>query len=160
MSTRFSHDLTYDAPMAAVDAMLMDPEFRERACEAQGAVRTTVSVTEADAGVTVVIDQVQLAEGIPGFARKFVGDEINLVQTEVWFDAENARVEVVIPGKPGEMSGTISLSESAGVTTERVEMVIKVNIPLVGGKIENLIADLLRKALESENAVGRAYLSG
>jgi hypothetical protein len=160
MSTRFSHDLTYDAPMAAVDAMLMDPEFRERACEAQGAVRTTVSVTEADAGVTVVIDQVQLAEGIPGFARKFVGDEINLVQTEVWFDAENARVEVVIPGKPGEMTGTINLSESGGVTTERVKMEIKVNIPLVGGKIENLIADLLRKALKSENAVGRDYLSG
>ena len=69
--------------------------------------------------MTVVIDQVQPAEGIPGFARKFVGDEINLVQTETWLDAENARVEVVIPGKPGEMTGTINLSESAGVTTER-----------------------------------------
>jgi hypothetical protein len=159
MSTRFSHDLTYDAPMADVDAMLMDPEFRERACEAQGAIRQTVSVTEDSGGVTVVVDQVQNAEGIPGFARKFVGEEINLIQTESWFDAENARVEVVIPGKPGEMAGTINLSESGGVTTERVEMDIKVNIPLVGGKIENLIADLLRKALKSENAVGRDYLS-
>ena len=160
MSTRFSHDLTYDAPMAAVDAMLVDPTFRERVCDAQGAIRKTVSITEQDAGVTVVIDQVQLAEGIPGFARKFVGDEINLVQTESWFDAENARVEVVIPGKPGEMTGTVSLSESGGVTTETVEMTIKVNIPLVGGKIESLIADLLRKALKSENVVGRDYLSG
>jgi hypothetical protein len=159
VSTRFSHDLTYDAPMADVDAMLMDPEFRERACAAQGAVRQTVSVTEDSGEVTVVVDQVQLSEGIPGFARKFVGDEINLVQTESWFDAENARVEVVIPGKPGEMTGTINLSESGGVTTERVEMEIKVNIPLVGGKIENLIADLLRKALKSENSVGRDYLS-
>jgi len=159
VSTRFSHDLTYDAPMADVDAMLMDPEFRVRACEAQGAIRQTVSITDDSGGVTVVVDQVQNAEGIPGFARKFVGDEINLIQTESWFDAENARVEVVIPGKPGEMTGTINLSESGGVTTERVEMEIKVNIPLVGGKIENLIADLLRKALKSENAVGRDYLS-
>ena len=39
-------------------------------------------------------------------------------------------------------------------------MTIKVNIPLVGGKIESLIADLLRKALTSENAVGRDYLAG
>ena len=39
-------------------------------------------------------------------------------------------------------------------------MTIKVNIPLVGGKIESLIADLLRKALKSENVVGRDYLSG
>jgi hypothetical protein len=160
MSTRFSHDLTYDAPPADVDAMLMDPEFRERACEAQGAIRQTVTITEDSGGVTVVIDQVQTAEGIPGFARKFVGDEINLVQTESWIDAENARVEVVIPGKPGEMTGTINLSESGGVTTERVKMEIKVNIPLVGGKLESLIADLLRKALKSENVVGRDYLSG
>jgi hypothetical protein len=159
MSTRFSHDLTYDAPLAEVDAMLMDPSFRERACDAQGAIRKTVSIAEEPDGVTVVVDQVQTAEGIPGFARKFVGDEINLVQTETWTDAENAEVEVVIPGKPGEMTGTISLSESGGVTTERLEMTIKVNIPLVGGKIENLISDLLRKALQAENAVGRDYLS-
>ena len=108
----------------------------------------------------VLIDQVQTADGIPGFAKKFVGDEINLVQTETWYDAENARVEVVIPGKPGEMTGTVNLSESGGVTTEHVEMTIKVNIPLVGGKIEGLIADLLRKALKAENAVGREYLAG
>ncbi len=101
----------------------------------------------------------QAAEGIPGFAKKFVGDEIQLVQTERWSDIENARVEVVIPGKPGQMSGTMPLRESGGTTTETVEMEIKVSIPLVGGKIESLIADLLRKALKVENAVGRQYLT-
>jgi hypothetical protein len=160
MSTKFSLDLTYDAPMSEVDAMLMDTGFRERVCDAQGAIRKTVTITEEDAGVIVLVDQVQTAQGIPGFARKFVGDEINLVQTESWFDADNARVEVVIPGKPGEMTGTVSLSESGGVTTEKVQMEIKVNIPLVGGKIESLIADLLKKALRAENAVGRDYLAG
>ena len=160
MSTRLTHDLTYDAPMAAVDEMLVDAAFRERVCDAQGAIRKTVSDDQDDAGVNVVVDQVQPAEGIPGFAKKFVGDEINLVQTESWFDTENARVEVVIPGKPGQMTGTINLSESGGVTTETLEMTIRVNIPLVGGKIETLIADLLRKALKAENAVGREYLSG
>ena len=34
-------------------------------------------------------------------------------------------------------------------------MKIRVGIPLVGGKIEDLIADLLRKALRAENRVGR-----
>lgn len=160
MSTKFTLDLTYDAPQADVDAMLVDTAFRERVCDAQGAIRKTVTITEGDGGVVVLIDQVQTADGIPGFAKKFVGDEINLVQTETWYDAENARVEVVIPGKPGEMTGTVSLSESGGVTTEHVEMTIKVNIPLVGGKIEGLIADLLRKALKAEKAVGREYLAG
>ena len=108
----------------------------------------------------VVVDMVQAAEGIPGFAKRFVGDEIQLVQTERWSDIENGRVDVVIPGKPGQMSGTLALRESGGTTTETVEMEIQVSIPLVGGKIESLIADLLRKALKVENAVGRQYLAG
>lgn len=159
MGTKFSLDLTYEAPLADVDAMLMDVAFREAVCDAQGAIRKTVTITEEDAGVIVHVDQVQLPEGIPGFARKFVGDEINLVATETWWDSENARVEVVIPGKPGEMTGTLNLSESGGVTTERIEMEIKVGIPLVGGKIESLIADLLRSALKAEGRVGRDYLA-
>jgi hypothetical protein len=110
-------------------------------------------------GMKVVVDMVQAAQGIPGFARKFVGDEIQLVQTEYWSDIETARVEVVIPGKPGQMNGTVTVRESGGTTTETVQMEIRVGIPLVGGKIESLIADLLRKALRVENAVGRQYLT-
>ena len=160
MATKLSHELTYEAPMADVGAMVMDPGFREEVCDYQGVLRHTVSVTSAAAGSNeVVVDQVQSADGIPSFAKKFVGDEINIVQKEHWPDLTGGTVEVTIPGKPGHMVGTIRLSEAGGVTTEAVEMEIKVNIPLVGGKIEGLIADLLRKALKAENAVGCDYLS-
>jgi hypothetical protein len=67
---------------------------------------------------------------------------------------------VLIPGKPGQMNGTVTLREENGTTTETVDMEVRVSIPLVGGKIESLIADLLRKALRAENAVGRQYLAG
>jgi uncharacterized protein YndB with AHSA1/START domain len=160
MATKLSYELTYDAPLTDVAEMLMEPAFREQVCAAQGALRTDVSVTEEGGGRQVVVDQVQAADGIPSFAQKFVGDEINLVQTEQWGDAESGTVEVVIPGKPGQMRGTITLTEAGGTTTELVEMEIKVGIPLVGGKVEGLIADLLRKALKAENAVGRTYLAG
>ena len=159
MATRLSYDLTYDAPLTDVGEMLMEPAFREEVCDAQGVLSKTVTIGPDGGGMKVVIDQVQAAQGIPGFARKFVGDEINLIQTERWSDMETGTVEVVIPGKPGQMTGTISLRESGGTTTETVQMDVKVNIPLVGGKIESLIADLLRKALRAENAVGRDYLT-
>ena len=113
MATRLSYDLTYDAPMIAVGEMLMDAAFREQVCDAQHALRRTVSVGQDGGGMKVVVDMVQAADGIPGFAKRFVGDEIQLVQTERWSDIENARVEVVIPGKPGQMSGT-SLLLSTG----------------------------------------------
>jgi hypothetical protein len=159
VATRLTYDLTYDASLTDVGEMLMEPAFREQVCDAQHALRRTATVGPDGGGMKVVVDQVQAADGIPGFAKKFVGDEIQLVQTERWSDIENAVVDVTIPGKPGRMSGTITLRESGGTTTETVEMEIKVSIPLVGGRIESLIADLLRKALKAENRVGREYLA-
>jgi len=160
VATRLTYDLTYEAPLIAVGEMLIDAAFREQVCDAQRALRKTVSVGQDGGGMKVVVDMVQAAEGIPGYAKRLVGDEIQLVQTERWSDIENARVDVVIPGKPGQMSGTLSLRESGGTTTETVDMEIRIGIPLVGGKIESLIADLMRKALRAENAVGRQYLTG
>ena len=159
MSKQLKHDLTYDAPMSEVAEMLADPSFREEVCEFQGVKRAMVSIDADDNGMEVTIDQVQSAQGIPSFAKKFVGDEINIVQQESWTSPDEGKITVTIPGKPGEMSGTARLSESGGVTTETVELTIKVNIPLVGGRIEGLIADLLLKALKAENKVGRDYLS-
>lgn len=159
MATRLHHELTYDAPMAEVASMLADASFREQVCEYQGVLRCLVSVDADDAGMEVTIDQVQAARGIPSFARKFVGDEINIVQQESWTTPDQGRVTVAIPGKPGEMSGTVRLTETGGVTTQTVDLTIKVSIPLVGGKIEGLVSDLLLKAYRAENHVGRDYLS-
>jgi hypothetical protein len=159
MAKRLEHQLTYDAPMADVAEMLADPSFREEVCDFQGVKRAMVTIDSDDNGMEVTIDQVQAAQGIPSFAKKFVGDEINIVQQESWASPTEGDIKVTIPGKPGEMTGTARLAESGGVTTESVEMTVKVNIPLVGGRIEGLIADMLLKALKAENKVGRDYLS-
>ena len=159
MAKRLEHQLTYDAPMADVAEMLADPSFREEVCDFQGVKRAMVTIDSDDNGMEVTIDQVQAAHGIPSFAKKFVGDEINIVQQESWASPTEGDIKVTIPGKPGEMTGTARLAESGGVTTESVEMTVKVNIPLVGGRIESLIADMLLKALKAENKVGRDYLS-
>jgi hypothetical protein len=159
MTKRLTHDLTYDAPLAEVSAMLGDKAFREQVCEATGVLRHQVTVEPRGEGRQVLIEQVQAAAGLPSFATRLVGNEIEIVQDEHWSGVDRADITVTIPGKPGQMSGTITLTESGGVTTESVDMTIKVNLPLVGGKIEGLVADMLLKALRAENATGRAYLS-
>jgi len=159
MTTRLDHALTYDAPVADVAAMLADPAFREEVCVRTGTIRHGVSIEGSGAGMHVSIDQAQSAAGIPSFAKRLVGDEIHYVQVEEWSAVDQARVTVAIPGKPGEMAGTIALAEAAGTTTETVSMEIRVGIPLVGGKIEGMVADMLLAALRIENKVGRDYLS-
>ena len=159
MAKRIQHDLTYDAPVADVAAMLADPAFREEVCDYQRVISKEVTVDRRGEGMDVVIDMVQPARGIPSFAQKFVGDTINIVQSESWSSPTRGDITVTIPGKPGDMSGTAVLAESGGGTVETVDLTVKVNIPLVGGKLEGLIAGLLEKALVAENTVGREWLS-
>jgi hypothetical protein len=118
-----------------------------------------VAIEGSGAGMRVSIDQTQSAASIPSFAKKFVGDEISYVQVEEWSSLDHADLTVSIPGKPGDIEGSIDLAESAGATTEAVVMNIRVGIPFVGGKVESLVADMLRAALEIENSVGQDYLS-
>ena len=157
---KFSQQLTYDAPPADVLAMLADPAFREKVCAAMSAVRHEVDIDGSGAGMTVVVDQSQPADGIPSFAKKFVGDEIQIIQRESWKNATSATLLVEIPGKPGDLKGGIDLAGDDDGTVETVAGDIKVKIPMIGGKLEGLIGDLLSKALKTEQRVGRAWLAG
>jgi uncharacterized protein DUF2505 len=155
----FTHTMTYDASVAEVGAMLDDPAYRDRVIEAQGSLSGTATFEQDGDTVVVVVDVIQPSDDIPGFAKRFVGDEINVVQREEWTSADHADLLVTIPGKPGQMTGSIDLTEEGGTTTETVDAEITVHIPLVGGKIEKLIGDLLRKALLAEEQVAVDYLS-
>ncbi|MBA2956086.1 DUF2505 domain-containing protein [Nocardioides sp. CGMCC 1.13656] len=155
----FTHTMTYDASLAEVGAMLDDPAYRDRVIVAQKSIEGTATFEQVGDRVVVVVDVVQPADDIPGFARKFVGNRINVVQREEWTSADHADLHVTIPGRPGQMVGSIELTEAGGVTTETVDCEITVHIPLVGGKLERLIGDLLLKALRAEEQVARDYLS-
>ena len=160
MTTTLKHVLRYDgATVDQVHAMLADQTFREKVCAAQHVLRQTVTITPRGEGMSVKVDQFQAAEGLPSFATRIVGNEINIVQEEEWSSPTAADLSVTIPGKPGDMRGTITLADNAGGVDETVEVTIKVNIPLVGGKVENLISGLLLKALKSENRTGKEWLA-
>jgi hypothetical protein len=156
----FSHELRYDgATPEQVYAMLASSEFRERVCEYQRYPRRTVTITPAGAGMSVTVDQHRPATEVPSFARKMVGEEINIVQKESWSSPTDASLEVTIPGKPGAMTGTVHLAGDDAGTTETVAVDVKVSIPLVGGKIESFLVDILVRALRAENKVGRQWLA-
>ncbi len=155
MSTRLSKQLTYDAPAAAVAAMLDDAAFREEVLARQKVARGSVRID----GDLVRIEQVRPAGDIPSFARKLVGDEIVIVQTETWTSPTSADVELAIPGKPGEAVGTLRLVESGGTTTQVMDLDLSVRVPLVGAKLEKLVAGLFSDALDVEHRVGVEWLA-
>lgn len=160
MSTRLTHVMRYDAPIEQVAAMLADRAFREEVCGNQRATSHHVSIDGVQGDpMQVRIEMAQPTDKVPAFARKIVGETTTIVQTESWTSATYADVTVTIPGKPGEMVGTAVLEPFETGTVETVTLDITVRIPLVAGKIEELIAKLLGSALRAEERTGKAYLS-
>lgn len=157
---KFSHEIRYAAAADDVNAMLAEQAFREKVCEASGSLSHTVQITPSAQGMQVVVDQTLPADGIPSFATKFVGDKIQVVQKETWTSPTQAALEVTIPGKPGHLRGTITLAQQGGETVETVEGDLKVSIPFVGAKLEELIGQLLKSALRTEGKVGTSWLAG
>ena len=160
---RFQHTTTYDAPAAEVFAMITDPTWREKVATARGVVSSTVTVTpEGSDGSArrVVVDQVQNTAGLPAIAKKITGETTRAVVTEVWTSPTAGTVEILAPGKPTKAVGTVSLQADGATTKHVTELEVTVKVPLVGGKLEQVMADNIRKGMEIEQAVGAAWLEG
>ncbi len=157
---KFRHELAYDASPADVYAMLADPAFREKVGEAQDVVSQDITVTPEGAGFRLVNDQVQVTSGLPAIAKKIAGDTTPVVITEVWKDPSGGTLEIDATGKPTSSAGTIRLEAKGSGTVEVVELEIKVKVPLIGGKLEALMADQVRAGMDVEHTVGAAWLAG
>jgi uncharacterized protein YndB with AHSA1/START domain len=157
---RFRHELTYDAPPAAVFEMLADPAFREAACAAQDVISAEVTLEREGNGFTLTVDQEQRTDDLPGFARTFAGDSTRAIQREHWEDTTGGTLRIDAPGKPSEVKGTITLRPEGSGTREIVELELRIKVPLIGGKLEKLLAERVAAGMDAEHEVGVAYLEG
>jgi Protein of unknown function (DUF2505) len=156
---RFRHVNAYPAAPAEVRSMLASPEFRDEVCTRQHALSHSVEIAEEGGATRVVITQSQAMDGAPSAARKLVGSSVQIVQRETWTDTDHADFAMEIPGKPGHLRGTITLVDNGDDGCEEVfDGEVKVNVPLVGGKLEGFVADILTRALRREGEVGVTWL--
>jgi hypothetical protein len=157
---KFRHELSYDASPPEVFEMLADPAFREKVGEALDVVSADITLARNGDGFTLTNDQVQRTEGLPSFAKKIAGDTTRVIQTEEWSSASGGTLRIDAVGKPTSMAGTIELVPEGQGTVEVVELEIKAKVPLIGGKLENLMAEQVRDGMDTERRVGQAWLKG
>jgi hypothetical protein len=153
---KFTCAVRYDAPLADVYAMLTDPEFRSHAMSAQQARSCEVTVD----GDTIAIDAVTPNTDIPGFARAFAGETTRSITTEAWREGSVADFTVETPGKPSSIFGVRRLVPDGDGTLDTFEAESKAKLPLIGGKIESLIAGQFQNGTAREQAVGARWLAG
>ncbi len=151
---------TYAASPDAVFEMLADPDFRSTVSRAQNVVSHEVTLERDGDGFTMVNDQVQHTAGLPAIAKKFVGDTTRAVQREHWPDRSGGSLQVETPGKPSDIRGTTTLAAAGHSTEQVVELKITFKVPLIGGKLESLLAETIGSAITIEFSVGDNWLAG
>lgn len=157
---RVSHTLTYaGTTVSEVFTMFADPTYRKAVSNYQRVIDFDCRITRDGDTMEVSLEQAHSTNRIPGYAQKLVGDEIRFVQQETWTSPSSADLQMAIPGKPGEIAGTESLEQSGDDVVWTVDLSVKVSIPFVGGKVEDLIAGFIGKAYDAEHEVGVTWLA-
>lgn len=157
-------ELRYDADPYAVFGMLTDEEFIAAKASAAKALRHEVSVTRDGDRATIELVRI-MPPDVPDFVRKFVGETIDIKQTDVWEAAEpdgsrDGRITLEMVGMPVSCQGTMRLQATGSGTTVTISGTIKATVPLFGGKIEDAVHQGLSEAAKIEERVGREWLAG
>ena len=152
-------DLAFDvaAPVEAVYAVISSEEWATaRDTAFDDGSRTESRTVGAGDAVTLVMSR-GLPPGIPGFLEKFLPKGGRAHQTEAWGPADGGARRGTwkgeIPGAPATVGGTMALEPSASGARYLVSGEIKVHIPLVGGKAESFVAEMIEKLTASEAAL-------
>ncbi|MCW2854830.1 MAG: Polyketide cyclase / dehydrase and lipid transport [Marmoricola sp.] len=156
---KLRHELTFDATPDEVIAMVTNPAYWDKVAVATAAISSTATSESSGDTTTVVVDQLQEVVGVPGFAKKFVGDSTRAITTQVW-TGSSASYVVETPGKPTSIKGTMSVSAKGSGSVLLYDLDVKASVPLIGGKLESLVAQLFTDGLGKEQSTGAAWLAG
>ena len=156
----------YDADLGRVAAMLADEGFVAAKVRASGAVSEQVDVVGgADEAFTVTTRRQMPTTDIPAQFRSFVGATLEVRQVEAWEPPDDRRpgrrgtVVVEITGAPVRLTGTLTLTEEAGGTVQRLDGELKASLPLFAGAVEEATAGAVRSAVEAEERAAAAWLA-
>jgi hypothetical protein len=100
----------------------------------------------------------QLPDGAPGIVAKVLPKDGRVLQTDRWEIAASGAErrgtwEVTFPGAPGKATGSYLLSPSGSGCTWAVQGTVSLPIPLIGGKIESYVVEMLGKLLARQAGV-------
>lgn len=140
-----------------VFAMLTDKSFQEQVCEQSHSRSHDVIID----GNNVKTSR-QLSA--PDAARPFTGETLTVVQDVTWADAgddgsRSAVVTLKVPGQPVSFNGRYQLAPGGPGSTLTFSGQLKVNVPLLGKKLEEAAAPALMAEFTTQEKVAADWLA-
>lgn len=147
---KYQDRIDYPLDAARVMDFFTSPAFFLEKYRRQGAsnVRLEDSTHTAEHFSVTISRDVPVEVEVPAFARSRIPRAITLVQTDSWdLRSRTGTLAIEFKGLPVKLTCRMRLEDAPGGARESLDFDIRVNLPLIGGKLEELLArDLQLKA--------------
>lgn len=152
-----STDLDFASDPASVHAMMLDHGFQEEVCVASRCRTYDVSITPTSTKTSRTLPA-------PAEAARFTGPELTIVEEVTWHEqaADGSRVGdmvLTVSGQPVALRGQLHLGAGGRGTLVRLTGELKVNVPLLGRKLEQSSAPAVLAGFTVQQQVGDAWLA-
>jgi hypothetical protein len=165
MARRIEHRTRSRWDANTVYSTLVDPAYLNERLAAIGGRGAQLAEHHAhpDGAVDFRLRHGVEAQHLPPAVRTLLGGDLMIDRAEAWRSEGAAgyvgTVTVTIPSMPGELGGTMRLAGAgADGSTLVLDGSVRIPIPLVGGRIEETVADQISKLLDSEHAFTEEWL--
>jgi len=160
---QFSYKQNFPKNADTLLKMFCDPAYHERLQKALGAMNFR-QAEHSDDGTRFMIKcqyEVKSEVPLPGFAKKVLGETTSVTQTERW-DRSTRKGEVIVEpkGLPAKIRCATSLADSGSGSTKTFDWEVNVKIPLVGGKIEDLVGEDIKRKNPVDEKASKQLLEG
>jgi hypothetical protein len=160
MPTRFEHRATFSAPAATVYSTLVDRAFLEERLRALGGKGATlVDHSAGDDGVGFRLRQGVDAQRLPGAVRSILKGDLVVEREERWAQEGTGTGRATISGVPGEITSRSRLIDRGEGSELEITAEVRVGIPLIGGKLEGVIAEQVGRLLTAESEFAEKWLA-
>lgn len=165
MARPLQHSAEFAHPVEKVLAAIAEEEsLRERLAAVGGHDAALVSHEKSAAGTTYKLRQGIAAEKLPGVVRKIHSGDLIVNREQTWHSKPDGTVvgtgTAQVSGVPGAIAVDTTLTPAGNGTKLQVRGQVKVSIPLIGGKIEETIAEQVVRLLRHEDAFVAEQLAG
>lgn len=160
---KFEDKHVLDKPAATVIKMYSDQKFFERKYAAVGAWDIVVLECSKDDKTFRIKCRYTIkasATQIPAAIQKFVGGTTHITQTDTWdLKALTGRLDVEVKGAPVKVTADMVLKDEGQGAVNLMKWNVSSSIPLIGGKLEQMIVDDIKAKSAADVAASRKILA-
>ena len=116
-----------------------------------------------DGAIDIITTQTLRADRLPAVVTQFHRGDLSFVREETWTPVTDGQATATIKGSisraPATLAGTAVLAPAKSGSRLEFSAAVQVDIPLVGGKIENLIGSQLVELLIAEQRFTTVWIT-